>query len=266
LRWELYPVPHEPAERSSHGGSYFEESEWWNHTRAKNRLGAVRAMVEEITTLRTVRLANRDLWCRSQVFHLGIYCSVLAILILSASALLGVAALHLGAVAWFGRVGLVLMIAGSCALLWKRMRDPDLLNSTHSADFVQLGAIALSAALTLTGSMSASVPSATVLVQALATGGHIQVPFALALGILIAFALLAYIPYSQMAHFIGKYFAYHHVRWDDKPLRGSNLEKRFAKNFELSPTWSAPHILGDGKRTWAEVALANPASIPGERK
>jgi len=146
------------------------------------------------------------------------------------------------------------------------MRDPDLLNSTHSADFVQLGAIALSAALTLTGSMSASVPSATVLVQALATGGHIQVPFALALGILIAFALLAYIPYSQMAHFIGKYFAYHHVRWDDKPLRGSNLEKRFAKNFELSPTWSAPHIQGDGKRTWAEVALANPASSPGERK
>ena len=27
LRWELYPVPHEKGR--DHGGSYFEETDWW---------------------------------------------------------------------------------------------------------------------------------------------------------------------------------------------------------------------------------------------
>jgi len=29
LRWELYPIPKAPRDRQRHGGSYFEQSNWW---------------------------------------------------------------------------------------------------------------------------------------------------------------------------------------------------------------------------------------------
>ena len=29
LRWEVYPVPHERPDRAKHGGSRFEEVDWW---------------------------------------------------------------------------------------------------------------------------------------------------------------------------------------------------------------------------------------------
>ncbi|HUO60907.1 MAG TPA: respiratory nitrate reductase subunit gamma [Candidatus Acidoferrales bacterium] len=265
LRWELYPVPHQPWQQARHGGSYFEQSEWWRNPRRKNRIGELRVMLEEVVTLKSVRLANRNLWWRSQLFHLGLYCLVTAFVLTLLSDVTG-ATPRSGPVAWFGRLGLLLMFIGSCALLWKRMRDPELLNSTHSSDFIQLGLVVLGTALMLTGSLSASAPSALVLIHALATGEHISMPFTFALGVLIALAVVAYIPYSRMAHFIAKYFAYHQVRWDDEPLQGPKLKSVFAQNLRYSPTWSAPHILGDGKRTWSEISRENPASLPGAGK
>ncbi|MGE5361291.1 MAG: hypothetical protein ACM3NQ_19920, partial [Bacteroidales bacterium] len=77
----------------------------------------------------------------------------------------------------------------------------------------------------------------------------------------LACALVAYIPLTHMAHFIGKYFTYHAVRWDDAPMdaRG-RLARRIAASLATCPTWSAPHIGADGTKTWAAVASANPAA------
>jgi hypothetical protein len=48
LRWELYPVPHEAPERAEHGGSYFEESDWWTKKRKFNLGGELAAMLPEM--------------------------------------------------------------------------------------------------------------------------------------------------------------------------------------------------------------------------
>ena len=29
LRWEIYPVQHEPTDKLAHGGSYMEDLNWW---------------------------------------------------------------------------------------------------------------------------------------------------------------------------------------------------------------------------------------------
>jgi hypothetical protein len=58
-----------------------------------------------------------------------------------------------------------------------------------------------------------------------------------------------------MSHFVGKYFAYHAIRWNDDPnTPGSKHEKPIADVLQYPVTWSASHIQGDGTTTWAEVA------------
>jgi len=43
LRWEIYPVPHEPPERSAHGGSRFEQSAWWARPPRASHWGTLKA-------------------------------------------------------------------------------------------------------------------------------------------------------------------------------------------------------------------------------
>jgi hypothetical protein len=75
----------------------------------------------------------------------------------------------------------------------------------------------------------------------------------------IGFAgILAYIPLTHMSHFVGKYFAYHSIRWNDDPnLRGSKHEQPIKEVLAYPVSWAAPHIQSDGKKSWAEVATAD---------
>ncbi len=73
LRWELYPVPHEAPARAAHGGSYFEQTDWWRHPRRPSLLGQGKAMLPEMLFLRSLWDLNRPLWLRSFPFHFGLY-------------------------------------------------------------------------------------------------------------------------------------------------------------------------------------------------
>jgi uncharacterized membrane protein len=71
--------------------------------------------------------------------------------------------------------------------------------------------------------------------------------------------LLAYIPLTHMSHFVGKYFAYHAIRWADEPnLPGGKQEKVINELLNRPVSWSAPHIRGDGKKSWLDVATEDP--------
>ncbi len=72
--------------------------------------------------------------------------------------------------------------------------------------------------------------------------------------------LLAYIPLTHMSHFVGKYFAYHAIRWNDTPnLAGGDQEETIRLLLSQPVSWAAPHIKGDGKKTWGEVCTELPA-------
>ena len=73
LRWDLYPVAHEPV-RNKYGGSYFEKLEWWKKRNKKDHIAELLAMAEEIFLLKGVYLHNKKLWYLSFPFHLGLYC------------------------------------------------------------------------------------------------------------------------------------------------------------------------------------------------
>jgi hypothetical protein len=58
-----------------------------------------------------------------------------------------------------------------------------------------------------------------------------------------------------MSHFFTKWFMYHDIRWNDVVnRRGSKLEAAIGRQLGQKVSWSAPHIRGEGKKTWVDVA------------
>jgi nitrate reductase gamma subunit len=271
LRWELYPVPHEAPERAAHGGSYFEQGEWWRHPRSSNLAGELRVMLPEILFLHALRCFNRPLWYRSFPFHVGLYLLAGALALVCGAAAAGTAAPT--AAAWLGRVasvagvaGLVSCVAGAAGLLHRRVTDPALRVSTTPGDIFNLCFFIVSLALLGVGyaARPAGAPGATAVVSGLASWDlSLRIAPAFGLGLVGAALLGAYIPLTHMAHFIAKYFTYHAVRWDDEPLRDNAARaSAMAHYLTFRPTWRAPHVGADGSRTWADVVAANPAQEP----
>lgn len=245
LRWELYPVPHEAE---------------------------FVFMAREILFLHALHTSNRRLWYRSFPFHAGLY-----LMLAGGFALLATAfATAFGGVSpgpvWLalqracsamGWTGVVLAIAGAGALLLHRLTDKTMKRATTPGDVfnlaffvVALGLLAAGAGLRPEGS-----PDLLAAVAGLLTWDtSLRIPGPLGAGIVACAALVAYIPMTHMSHFIGKYFTYHAVRWDDCPLADSaHLAEAIATQLTYRPTWSASHVGADGERSWANVASSNPA-------
>lgn len=279
LRWELYPVPHEDPVRVKHGGSYFEEGNWWAKPPRFNLLGEVRFMVPEMLFLKGLWEFNRAMWLRSFPFHFGLYLLIATIGLVGVTAVLdligpGVVAGALGlGLHWLytvtGFAGVVLAICGAVALLLRRLTAEDLKTYTTAGDIFNLCAFIVALGLLFAGFLlkGSESPSTVALVRAILTfDASVKVPGLLAVGLVLSALLAAYIPFTHMSHFIGKYFTYHSVRWNDQPLRsGDRMEKKLAEYLTYKPTWAARHVGADGTKTWAQVATTNPAE-KGKKK
>jgi nitrate reductase gamma subunit len=272
LRWELYPVPHEPPERAAHGGSHFEQSGSSATPTRPHHWGTVKALAAEVLWLKALREFNRPLWRRSYPFHAGLYLLIVAVpLVVAAGALAiwwpGMAAAWPGGLLralarLTGASGLVLAPAGAAALLHRRLTDPNLRGSTTPGDVFNLCAFVVS--LTVLGAGFAFRPPGTtgplsVAVGLLTWDTRLPVPPLTAWGLILSAVLAAYIPFTHMSHFVAKYFTYHAVRWDDAAnRRGGSIEKTMAAYLTYRPTWAATHVGADGTRTWADIATTPP--------
>jgi len=275
LRWELYPVAHEGGGRAAYGGSYLEESDWWKKKREVSLFGELKVMVPEILFLVALREHNSKLWTRSFPFHFGLYLvgatTVLLLLAGVAGAVLpaNVSApvnTVIGYVAPFlGGAGLVLGILGAIGLFLRR-RSRELRDYTAPADLLNLVFFILAfgvALITFVGfdrdfSLVSAFTANLVTFNLAPIGGGSAV-LMLLLSVVLLSLLTAYIPTTHMSHFVGKYFAYHSIRWKDDPnLRGGKEEKVIEELLQRPISWSAPHIKGDGKKTWLEAATEEP--------
>jgi nitrate reductase gamma subunit len=273
LRWELYPVPHETPDRIKHGGSYFEEVDWWTRPAHFNFLGELRFMIPEMLFMKGLWQFNRKLWFRSFPFHFGLYLLIgtLALLTLGVvlsifapflmAGLLGSSLQHL--VPLTGLAGSALAVAGALALLARRLTDESLKMYTTRADIFNLLFFLVTLGVLSAGYLArpASTPDMIAISRGiLSFDTRLQIPGLLGSGLFLAGLLVAYVPLTHMSHFIAKYFTYHSVRWDDAPnRRGEKLETRLAEYLTYRPTWAAAHVQADGVKTWAQVDMINPA-------
>lgn len=280
VRWELYPVAHE-GKRASYGGSYLEDTAWWKKPRESSLWGELKVMVPEIVFLVALYEHNRNMWYRSFPFHFGIYLVAGATFVMVFCGILGAASPDIMA-GGFGNFlvrlavtlagsGLGLGMIGALGLLHRRLTAPDLKDFTNPADIFNLVffVIAFGFALGHVAALDRDLSRSMLFVQNLLTfnlaplsGDMVWVT---ALSITLLGVLLAYIPLTHMSHFVGKYFAYHAIRWNDEPnLRGGKYESKIHKVLNQPVSWAAHHINADGKKNW--VDLATEEVKPEEKK
>jgi nitrate reductase gamma subunit len=256
LRWDLYPVAHEPRPL---GGSYLEEKEWWTKPRHQSQLRALLYMAEEILLLAGVFKHNRRVWMGSFPFHWGLYLMVATTVALTAAALGLLPASLLPLLGLAGEVGGALLMLGALVLVALRTTEPKLKPYTTPLDLLNL------ALLIVLGGLSVAVAAQGMTPVVAATHALLkleapQASLLLGLQMSVAALFLFYLPMTRMVHFVAKYFTYHSVRWDDRPrVTGSSLDRSLAAALSFGVSWSASH-LQTGK-TWAEVATTLPAEV-----
>ena len=270
IRWDLYPVPHE-GKRAHYGGSYYEEVDWWEKPRNVSLIGELKGMIPEMLFIKALWEHNRPLWYRSFPFHFGLYCLIgwAGLLVLGALAgimgievgpghsIIGIVIHYLTILA--GAFGLILATMGAAALLHRRLTDEDLEGYTAPSHIFNLSVflVALLVAFFTYILVDQTFSLARGYVQSLLTF-NLGTPVgsrAVAVEFVLFSLLMAYVPLTHMSHFIAKYFFYHKIRWEDEPnVPGGHMEKKIGEVLNYPVSWAAPHIKGDGKKTWADVA------------
>lgn len=255
-RWELYPVPKEKG-RGEYGGSYYEEVKWYDKPRQVTHAGELKDMLKEVFFIKLLFENQRPLWWFSYALHLGIYVLFVwtGMLFIGAITELSGTPVVPDAGAWAafvyyvtllsGGVGAILVGIGSLALFLRRVFVESMKNYSDPQDYFNLLFIF---AVVATGFLAWAADPAfnygREIFKSLLTFSPIQAESVLALHILLLGLLLLYIPQTKMGHYVGKYFAFHKVLWENDPnLPGSEVERkvREGSNFKPSKTWSAPH-------------------------
>ncbi len=285
LRWELYPVAHD-AKRARYGGSYLEESKWWTKPREKSMVAELKVMVPEIVFLEALKEHNPKMWACSFPFHFGIYLVIASTVLMIINGI-GTTLLpslfegSLGGVIrygilMFGVVGLALGSIGAIGLIRRRLVVPELKYFSVPADYFNLGFFVVAFGWAFLSyffipgyfvKLSAFISNMVTFRPLTAAAGLGSDPVMLAVSVVLMGLLVAYIPLTHMSHFVGKYFAYHAIRWADEPnLPGSGEEAEIMKMLQQKVTWAAPHIQGGGTKTWADLATQLPAEWKEEKK
>jgi nitrate reductase gamma subunit len=267
LRWDLYPIPHEKG-KGHYGGSYYEETDWWTKPAEVSLSSEAKEMGKEIFLIQSMFHNNRPLWIFSFPFHFGLYLSVAFVLLIFLGALLDLVGAPVAADAnilsravFFitipmGVIGSVLVMLGAVGLLISRIFKDELRKTSVRTDYFNLILLiaVFATGLYVWGTQDLSYTQARGFIASLVS---FQPAGPVSTGVAWHFALAAafmiYLPFTHMTHFVGKYFTYHKVRWEDTPnVKGSELEKRITQALGGRVTWSAPHIKTGS--TWAEAA------------
>ena len=261
LRWELAPIPHEKG-KGRYGGSYLEEYEWWNKPQKRSRMAPIGYMIMEIFLLRGIWRHNRSLWPLSFAFHMGIYLivamlffSVLNAVFIISEVPLYILNVFLAIASVFALAGYLLGSLGVIGLILKRAFDSNLrpFNTiTKYFNLVFLGAVFISGACAWFSSPDFASEMSLFIKGLVTLDAGATLNFSLALHIIISFLFVLYLPWTDMIHFVAKYFTYHEIRWDDAP-QDEKMKRELRSLLAQPVSWSAAHVKADGKKNWVDV-------------
>jgi nitrate reductase gamma subunit len=274
LRWELYPVPHEKG-RATYGGSYYEVSNWWTKPRNISYLDEFKEMGREIFGIQTLFRNNRLLWYFSFPFHLGLYCLTAFVGLLFMGALFGFGSVGVSTaipnlfsriifslMIMLGGLGFTLGAIGALGLLTLRTLQSDLRRYSSLGDYFNL---ILLLAICIIGLSNWLLLDRVFMYYHLLAANLIAFrfnpffPIAIQIHLILVALFFAYLPFTHMTHFVGKYFTFHSVRWQDQPSEpGAKFEGDVLKSLGNTPDWSASHIKSG--KTWGESAADKKSS------
>jgi len=262
-RLDLYPIPKEKG-KGHYGGSYYEELEWWKKPRETSLFEEIIDMLKEMLFIKKLFDNHRPLWWISYSLHLGIYTLFAWTALLFVGALTELAGISMDSGHWWavivyhltfitGLAGGLMVAFGSGALFLKRQFVQSFKKYTTLQEYFNLAFIF---AVALTGLMVwANDPGFNYgrhIAKSMLTFSPIQADAILSIHIILLGLLLIYIPLTKMSHYVGKYFSFHKVLWDNDPnLPGSEIDKKIKGAPAVKPknNWSAPHYQPEPPKT-----------------
>ncbi|MEW6274857.1 MAG: hypothetical protein AB1556_07055 [Bacillota bacterium] len=264
LRWELYPVAHEP---NHYGGSYMEEVDYASKPRHTVLLNELKELLAEVFYLKRVREYNRfGIWPFALAMHWGIYFFFFWLFLLLIEEvfdlyftsfslfanIFGVGSFFLGAL---GALGLIIKRAGSAGLK---------LYTTPVDYFNLFFLLSIFGTALLSWINDPRLIFPRVYIDGVLFLQAPDVPLPVLLNFLLFELFLIYMPFTKLLHYAAKFFTFHKVLWDDGlNTKGSPIDKKITAQLAYRVTWAAPHIV-PGK-TWAEqVQIADGREVQNE--
>jgi nitrate reductase gamma subunit len=255
-RQDLYPIPLESDEKMHYGGSYMEEDKWYEKERHHNLKGEIVDMLVEMLFIKKLFVNQNGFWWLSYSLHLGMYVAIAWSFLMVFGAFLpgflGTICVLLGTVC--GIAAGVLMTVGCIGLLCKRLFVKEFKNYTTPQEYfnlVILMAVSASGLLVWLGDMQfefgRNIARAMFTFQPLSNFYADGVPVMLTVFIVLLAFISIYIPVTKLSHYVGKYYTFHKVIWDNEPnMPGSKVEANIiaAQSKPKDPNalkWSAPH-------------------------
>jgi nitrate reductase gamma subunit len=275
LRWELYPVIHDKGYK--HGGSYYEELEWWKKSIKVNRWRSIIFKIRDYFTFPGYFKNNKSYWLGLYPWHIGFY-FIVGFHILSFLGALALVSTNIlisaGSSSIVGQIlyYLTLIVAvasftlgslGSIILLIQRLANKSLKNYASVSNYVNYVFFLV---VFLSGLLSwilvdQSLSAYREFWKSLITFQyHVVEPLTYA-HIMLFSLFLIYLPFTRSTHYITKIFAFFGVLWDDKPVLGNKrIEESIKHSLEQPVSWSASHIQ-QGK-SWSDLA----SHVPEDNK
>ncbi|MGM9525520.1 MAG: respiratory nitrate reductase subunit gamma [Peptococcaceae bacterium] len=259
-RQDLYPIPLESEEKFKYGGSYMEDDKWYEKERQHNLKGEILDMLVEMLFIKKLFVNQNSFWWLSYSLHLGLYAAIAWSVLVLIGAFLPVCFLT-GIVTFLtilaGIIAGVLMTVGTIGLLCKRLFVREFKVYTTPQEYFNLVILLATSALGLVnwlGDMQfefgRNIARAMFTFQPLSNFYDGSVPAVLVLFIIMLAFISIYIPLTKLSHYVGKYYTFHKVIWDNAPnMPGSKVEANIiaAANKPKNPDalkWEAPHAQG----------------------
>lgn len=258
LRWELAPIPHEKG-KGRYGGSYLEDYEWWKEARKRSLTAPLFFMAGEILLFKGVWRRNRSLWPFSFALHWGSYLFILAFLVELASAILfsggpgPESSLLLAIASPLALCGDLIGTFGVIGLILKRILDSGFRWSNSLGallNLLVLGALFVSGLFAWSLSADPAAAASLLIKAVVSLDRHFEVSAPLAAHGVVFLLCCVYLPFTNMVHFIVKYFMYHAVRWNDKPLN-ARMERELRCLLAGPVGWDGQHA--GAQATWLDL-------------
>ena len=261
LRWELAPIPHD-KERYRYGGSYLEEHEWWRKKQRRSYLPVIAYMAGEILFMKGVWKNNRSLWPFSFTLHTGIYLVIISLILHFINAMFIISGTPAAVLDVFRGIASVVAIAGcivggfgAVGLMLKRYLDKNYhAYSSFTAYFklIFLAAIFISGIIAWAVSGNYATEMSVFTRDLFTLDSGITATGALASNIIILWLFILYLPFTDMVHFITKFFTHHSVRWDDEP-KDEKMVAKLRGLISQPLSWSGPHVKSDRSNSWGDT-------------
>lgn len=258
LRWELAPVPGEKS-KSAYGGSYLENYEWWKKPVESSFLGQIRVMMSEILLFHGVWKHNRGIWLFTYSFHLAVYllaCAAgvmgLAFILVNGFKITGLLQYITTIISYILFASYVLGVFGTIGMILKRISNYQWRSYSSVVTYfnlIILLAVFGSGITACFTSFDYGNEVYAVFQNVITANNGIGISQTLAVHIVSVLIFLIYLPFSFLIHFVAKYFTYHDIRWDDRPMN-SESEKKISSILEQPVTWKAAHINGGDTSNW----------------